>query len=109
LLRHVFYSPRMTVPDNIVKQIAEGRPVVLALLCSCLRAYYLPTADDLPPDTLQFSGIAAPYAAGVRPALIDGEKPDLGAALISVLVSASRVPLSSGSRQWPISGSGSPS
>ena len=46
MLRHVFYSPRMSVPDNIVKQIAEGRPVVLALLCSGLRSYYLPTAEE---------------------------------------------------------------
>jgi hypothetical protein len=45
LLRHVFYSPRMAVPDNIVKQIAEGRPVVLALLCSGLQTYYPPTAE----------------------------------------------------------------
>jgi hypothetical protein len=46
LLRHVFYSPRMAVPDNIVKQIAEGRPVVLALLCSGLRTYYPPSAEE---------------------------------------------------------------
>ena len=36
----------MAVPDNIVKQIAEGRPVVLALLCSGLQTYYLPAAEE---------------------------------------------------------------
>jgi hypothetical protein len=46
LLRHVFYSPHLTVPDNIVKQIAEGRPVVLALLCSGLQTYYRPTTEE---------------------------------------------------------------
>ena len=44
--RHVFDTPRLRVPDNIVKQIAEGRPVVLALLCSGLRTYYLPAAEE---------------------------------------------------------------
>jgi hypothetical protein len=89
LLRHVFYSPRMTVPDNIVKQIAEGRPVVLALLCSGLRAYYLPPADDLAPSTFQFSRMAAAaYPIGASPACMretmrDGSLPPAVLAALS--------------------------
>jgi hypothetical protein len=62
LLRHVFYSPRMSVPDNIVKQIAEGRPVVLALLCSGLRTYYLPAEEE----RLDIAGDAAPPGAKIE-------------------------------------------
>ena len=82
MLRHFFYNPHMTVPDNIVKQIAEGRPVVLALLCSGLRTHYLPTADDLPPQAFHLSQIAAPYVSGADPVVIESEKPDFGAAAI---------------------------
>jgi hypothetical protein len=48
-----FRSPRLTVPDNVVKQISEGRPMMLALLCGGLRTRYTPVADNLPTDILE--------------------------------------------------------
>jgi hypothetical protein len=92
LLRHFFYSPHMSVPDTIVKQIAEGRPVVLALLCSGLRTYYRPAAGDLPPGAFQLSEIAAPYVRGGNPEVLASEKPDFGPAAISPAFSASPPP-----------------
>jgi hypothetical protein len=92
LLRHFLDSPHMSVPDNIVKQIAEGRPVVLALICSGLRTYYLPTADDLPPGAFQSSEIAAPYVGRGNPVVIASEKPEFSAAAIGPALSASPPP-----------------
>ena len=47
-----FRTPRLTLPYNVVKQIAEGRPVMLALLCEGLRGQYAPQTEGLPPDIL---------------------------------------------------------
>jgi hypothetical protein len=47
-----FRTPRLTVPYNVVKQIAEGPPVILALLCGGLRGQYAPETEGLPPNIL---------------------------------------------------------
>jgi hypothetical protein len=38
-------AARLVVPDNIVKQIAEGRPMILALLCGGLQTHFEPIGN----------------------------------------------------------------
>ena len=47
MLAELHVSTRLTVPNNVVKQIAEGRPMMLALICGGLRTQYAAVADDL--------------------------------------------------------------
>jgi hypothetical protein len=46
-------SSRFAVPDNLVKQVFEGRPMMLALLCGGLRRHYAPVAEDLPRGSVE--------------------------------------------------------
>jgi hypothetical protein len=49
----VHESSRFAVPDNVVKQVFEGRPIMLALLCGGLRRHYAPVAEDLPRGSVE--------------------------------------------------------
>jgi hypothetical protein len=47
---------RFAVPDNIVRQVYQGRPMMLALLCGGLRTRYEPMPDDVTPNILEGLG-----------------------------------------------------
>jgi hypothetical protein len=49
----VHESPRFAVPDNVVKQVFEGRTMMLALLCGGLRMHYAPVAEGLPSSIVE--------------------------------------------------------
>lgn len=75
----------MTVPDNIVRQIAEGCPVLLALLCTGLRSYYQPDVDGFSPGPVQFSPMEVSNVTELKPASGEDEEPEFSAAAISRL------------------------